>query len=239
MSFFLLCVFLFSLGILPSFLWLLFYLRKDVHPEPKELILKVFLWGMASALPALFLEKIAKIPEKILIENNLLLLASIFHYFLGVALIEEFLKYLVVKNQIQSHPEFDEPTDAMIYMICAGLGFAASENILRFVAAFFEDIQTFFAIWFIRFFTATFLHALCAGVVGYFLALSFFRSKKQIKPLIFGLTIAILLHGFYDFSIIKIKENPIFLIFPFLILGYLAILVSNFFQKLKRSMKIS
>src|SRR3989344_8310003 len=30
-------------GTLPSFIWLLYYLKKDLHPEPKKTILKIFL----------------------------------------------------------------------------------------------------------------------------------------------------------------------------------------------------
>ncbi len=45
------------LGILPSIIWLLYYLKKDTHPEPRLMILKIFFWGMLSALPAIFIEK--------------------------------------------------------------------------------------------------------------------------------------------------------------------------------------
>ena len=33
------------LGLLPSLTWLSYYLTKDLHPEPKKMILKIFLWG--------------------------------------------------------------------------------------------------------------------------------------------------------------------------------------------------
>lgn len=35
------------LGILPSVIWLAFYLRKDIHPEPKKWLFLIFLAGMA------------------------------------------------------------------------------------------------------------------------------------------------------------------------------------------------
>jgi len=43
-------------GILPSFIWLIFYLRRDVHPEPKSMILKIFFYGMLITLPAILFE---------------------------------------------------------------------------------------------------------------------------------------------------------------------------------------
>jgi RsiW-degrading membrane proteinase PrsW (M82 family) len=42
----------------------------------------------------------------------------------------EIFKYLVVRFKVIKNPAFDEPTDIMLYMIIAALGFAAVENIL-------------------------------------------------------------------------------------------------------------
>jgi RsiW-degrading membrane proteinase PrsW (M82 family) len=44
------------LGLLPSTIWLLWYLRKDKHPEPKQMILKIFFWGIIIAIPVALLE---------------------------------------------------------------------------------------------------------------------------------------------------------------------------------------
>ena len=43
-------------GLAPSAAWLLFYLRKDVHPESNRMILKVFFFGMIVALPVVLAE---------------------------------------------------------------------------------------------------------------------------------------------------------------------------------------
>ena len=43
-------------GLAPSIIWLLFYLRKDSHPESNRMVLKIFFYGMLAALPAVFLE---------------------------------------------------------------------------------------------------------------------------------------------------------------------------------------
>ncbi|PIP17356.1 MAG: hypothetical protein COX44_00310, partial [Candidatus Portnoybacteria bacterium CG23_combo_of_CG06-09_8_20_14_all_37_13] len=109
------------LGVLPSVIWLLFYLRKDVHPEPNSQVIKIFFYGMLAAIPAVFLEK--GIFESTLNPpfSNLFspFLIIIFNTLIGVALIEEVLKYLVVKEKILKSAEFDEPTDALLYMIIA------------------------------------------------------------------------------------------------------------------------
>lgn len=223
MNYFLLIIF----GFLPSVIWLLFYLRKDSHPEPKTMVLKIFFYGMLVAIPAACLE-IAILKGFSYLPISFFLI-TVLNIFIGVALVEEIMKYLVVRQKVLKGPEFDEPVDAMIYMLIAALGFAAVENILiLFPLSHFFEIFTVSAV---RFLGATFLHALCSATVGYFLALRFFYKKPR-KFLIFGLWISTLLHGLYNFSIITVDGALKFAI-PIAILIGLAIFVSWGFQKLK------
>src|SRR3989344_6660245 len=115
-------------GTLPSIIWLLFYLKRDVHPESNKMVLKIFFLGILVSIPAVFLEiEIFKLFGLFHFSPFLL---AVLNTFIGVALVEEFLKYLVVRNQVLKHPECDEPIDVMLYMIISALGFAALENIL-------------------------------------------------------------------------------------------------------------
>lgn len=228
-------------GVLPSFIWLVYYLKKDLHPESKVMIAKIFFYGMLIALPTVFIEMgFFELTENGILGFKLItdvFLISIFNIFLGVALAEESLKYLVIREKVLQNREFDEPVDAMIYMITAAMGFAAAENILILFslgpAFVFEDV---FTISFFRFIGATFLHALVSGTIGYFLAISFFRKEKRVKLLILGITIATLLHGLYNFSIIKIKGTSAILI-PTLILIGLAVFITFAFEKVKNLKK--
>lgn len=220
-------------GLAPSIIWLSFYLRKDAHPEPKRTVLKIFFLGMGVAVLAALIENLVSIGFSKL--NGSKILVQIGYIFLGVALVEEFLKYLVVENKYfgaLGESEFDEPLDVMLYMIISALGFAALENVLLF---FYGNLQFFetLLVSVLRFIGATFLHALCSGSLGFFMALSFFERKKR-RPLLFtGFTIATLLHGFYNFSIMKITGGLRFLL-PVLILGSLAVFVSFGLKKLKK-----
>lgn len=218
-------------GTLPSLIWLNFYLRKDVRPEPKPMILKIFFWGMLITLPAIFFE--TAIFEEFGKLNFSPLTISILNIFLGVALVEEFLKFLVVKEKVFNDPELNEPVDTMIYMIIAALGFAAGENLLilfPFQSTFLTKIV---GVSLLRFLGATFLHALSSAIVGFFIGLSFFRKKERLKLISFGLSLAIILHGFYNFSIIRIEGNLKILI-PATLLLISAIFVSYGFKKLKQ-----
>jgi RsiW-degrading membrane proteinase PrsW (M82 family) len=225
------------LGLAPSTIWLLFFLRKDSHPEPNRMILKIFFYGMLIAIPAALIEiVILKI-----VQGNWIWIKTfpflffVLYNFLGVALIEEFLKYLVIKQKTINNPEFDEPLDAMLYMIIAALGFAALENIFVLLPGeksllFLETISVIS----LRFIGATFLHALCSGLTGFFLALSFFETKKRLRLIILGLGIATLLHGLYNLSIIKTGENFYFILIPIIILIGLGFFISFGFRKAKK-----
>ena len=218
-------------GLAPSIIWLMFYLKKDRHPEPNLMILKIFFWGMLSALPAIFIEKgIAQslssftfTPFWVLIINNIL----------AVAFVEELLKYLVVRGEVFGNKEFDEPVDAMIYMIVAGLGFASSENILVLfqIGKVLPPHQTV-AVLTLRFIGATFLHALCSAIIGFFLAYSLLNYRKDSFRFIgTGLIISSCLHGLYNFFII---EGGTKILVPIAIIINSAFFVSFAINRLKK-----
>jgi len=220
-------------GILPSLIWLNFYLRRDVGPEPKLMILKIFCYGMLATIPAIFLETaIFGEFSKLNFSSSVIFILNIF---LGVALVEESLKFLAVKFGVLKNPEFDEPVDAMIYMITAALGFAAVENVL--ILLNLKPLSEIFGVSLFRFLGATFLHTLSSGICGFFIGLSFFNTKRRWRLVSIGLVLAILLHGFYNFSIMK-GEGSLKILIPLLLLLTSAIFVSFGFKKLRKLAKI-
>lgn len=191
---------------------------------------------MLIAIPAVFLEMgFFEMMKEFNIQKNL---ADLLNVFIGVAFIEELLKYLIVQGHVLKHYEFDEPLDAIIYMIVAALGFAAVENILILLQlgpAVLWDKAIEISVF--RFIGATFLHTLSSGLIGYFLALAIFEKGKKVKLLISGIAIATLLHGLYNFSIMKAEGN--FKVFaPFLIIVALVLSVSFAFNKLRKLQSI-
>lgn len=223
------------LGILPSIIWLLFYLRKDAHPESNSQIIKIFLYGMLITIPVILIEVgFSKGLNKLMFIPLPPLLFLFLKFFVGVAFIEEIGKYLVVKWGEFKNPELDEPVDVMLYMIIAGLGFVAVENIFLTFSSL-KSPSLVLSILIGRFISATFLHALTSGSFGYFLALSFLKTKIK-KRLFFlsGLLLAVLLHGFYNYAIIEIKPLYLKVISVIFILSFLAFLVSWGFYQLKR-----
>lgn len=230
---------LIPLGLAPSVIWLLFYLRKDAHPESNQMILKIFFYGMLAAVIAALIEIGFSLPLKTFgakLLETFPLLFFLFYHFIIIALVEEVAKFLVVREKVIKDPEFDEPVDAMLYMIIVALGFAALENILvLFLGKGSPLLGQALVITIFRFIGATFLHALCSGTLGYFLALSFFETKKRTKLLVKGLVLAIILHGLFNISIIGIEKNLFFsVVFLIILLTGLALFVSFGFRKLKK-----
>lgn len=225
-------------GLAPSAIWLFFYLAKDNNPESKRMILKIFIYGMLSALPVVFIEIGFSDIFTELTKSSMILFA-IFNIFIGISFVEELFKYLVVKDKVLSDPEFDEPVDLIIYMIIAGLGFAASENIFEM----FYKNQNFQIAQVLtnaisRFITSTFLHALASGILGYFLALSFL-NKKQWKLSIIGFLFVTIMHGIYDLPILPaIMKNAYWWLAPALVLIILALFLSAGFEKVKKMSSI-
>ena len=223
-------------GFVPSIIWLAFYLRKDANPEPNFLIRKVFLWGMLATLPAIALELLLRSFFSFLPFSEGITL--VLYIFLGVALVEEVLKFLIVRVLMYSNKAMDEPVDVMLYMIIAALGFAAFENILiLFGLGTSSPVSNIVALTLVRLVGATFLHALASGTFGYFLARSFFDAKRKYLYVGAGLFIAVLLHGLFNFYILEVQGVAKLLI-PAIILIGLAVFVSLGFKQLKRIVKL-
>ncbi|OGZ66426.1 MAG: hypothetical protein A3C50_02500 [Candidatus Staskawiczbacteria bacterium RIFCSPHIGHO2_02_FULL_43_16] len=235
-------------GILPSLIWLLYYLAKDMHPEPKKMILKVFFWGAVATIPTLFFQiiftealnqfqylSVFYSPE---ISGYLPAINNLTKWFVIIAFTEELFKYLVVRWIVFQSGELDEPLDIMLYMVVAALGFATLENTLYLFSpidglSFDMVLKTTVIISFLRFIGATFLHTLCSGLVGYFMALSSLRLKHRFRLTILGLFLAVLLHGLYNFSIINLRF-PFNVAIPGLVIFGLAAFMIYDFDGIKK-----
>src|SRR3989338_4920560 len=105
------CVYAGVLAGLPSIIWLYFFWIQDSHPEPKRIMLRIFIWGILAALPIVAIEGIVfKFFSPLFAPNTLI------YGLIGIALVEEVGKYAVVYFKALPLREFNEPQDAMVYM---------------------------------------------------------------------------------------------------------------------------
>ncbi len=182
-------------GLLPSLIWLWFWVREDrLHPEPRSLLFACFFGGMAAVLGAVFVEKyIASVYSD-----------STVRYTLWAAT-EEILKFIAVAIIAFRSKENDEPIDAMIYCIVVALGFAALENALFIMGPLSGgEIAKSIVTGNMRFMGATLLHIVTTATIGFALGYVFYygRVVKTIAVLI-GLGAAIFIHTAFNLSIIE------------------------------------
>ncbi len=222
-------VFALAGGILPPLLWLWFWLKEDRHPEPRSILALTFVFGMVAVVVAVFFEKAFFLTEKWLgIEKTgggLILLLLVW------ALTEEVLKYLAARFAALKRKSFDEPVDALIYLITAALGFAALENVLFLLKAFDLSVMSGLATTNLRFFGATLLHTATSGIVGASIAFSFFHKENMKRNIMGGLAIATILHFIFNYSIILNNGESMLKIF--IPLWIVIILILFIFKKVK------
>ena len=212
-------------GILPALLWLWFWLQEDrLHPEPRGMIIRTFFAGMIAVPLVLPLEQ--------WVQQN-----YAFNIILVVVLwscIEELFKWAAAGLAAFDTREYDEPIDAVVYMLTAALGFAAMENVFFLVTSITNtSIVESLVTGNLRFIGATLLHVLSSGIVGLFMGLSFCKGWLARKIyLVLGLAVAILLHAVFNIYIMKGGGTSILIIFCFVWVAILLLIAG--FQKIKR-----
>ncbi len=160
------------------------------------------------------------------------------HFFLWAAFVEEITKFLAVKFIVLNNPEFDEPIDAMIYMIVASLGFAAIENILILFKTIPDGLQGTLQLWALRSVGATLLHALAGALVGYFLSLSWFYHEHRQKLVAIGIILAGIFHFVFNILLFSFQEDFRGVVFSLFLLAIFAGLVQSLFHKTKDRMAV-
>lgn len=222
------------LTFLPPVLWLLFYLREDRHPEPKLLLLLTFIGGMISVMLAIALECgfIQFINNGSCEQGVNYGGKNAFTLFLGIAFIEEYVKYLVVKLLVLRRTDFDEPVDGMIYMVAAALGFAAAENALFIFPLFDQSVIFGLEVTTNRFLGANLLHALSSAIVGFFLARAWFSPHRHHYVAI-GVIVASFLHATFNYLILVRDGASEGTFYLFLLLVMMAVVVFIDFERLR------
>ncbi len=212
------------LGLLPSFIWLSFFLQEDIHPEPRKMVFYVFLGGAIAAILAIFLQAIVEI-----FFDNAGIKHETFWPITTFAFIEEFLKFTVVFLIISKSKYFDEPIDAMVYMVTIAAGLAAVEN----VGVMFGNsiMPEKIGVLVLRFLGATLVHIMSSALMGFYWARGIIKNRVFIF-VIFGLIMATLLHSFFNYLIVLFNGV---LIYSIIFLVAAAFLVFYDFEKIKKS----
>jgi RsiW-degrading membrane proteinase PrsW (M82 family) len=211
-------------GILPSLVWLWFWLEEENNkPEPSGLLAVIFFLGIVSAVCVLPIQKFIQ-AQRYSGDWQLILWAAS----------EEIIKYLAVLVVVYNSDNVDAPMDWPIYLITAALGFAALENTLFLIKPISVGQNTVGLLTGgLRFLGSTLLHTLGSGILGIALGLSVHMGHFVRKLyLVVGLALAIALHVAFNFFIIRNGGNDFLKVFGFLWVA--TIILMLLFEKVRR-----
>ncbi|MBK9247306.1 MAG: PrsW family intramembrane metalloprotease [Ignavibacteria bacterium] len=192
------------------------YWRDKFEREPLSLMVKCFVLGMVSIIPAILLELLGtKVFGNYSPDN---FFQTAFHAFVIVGLSEEWSKYLFLKGYAYRKSDFNEPYDGITYSVMVSMGFATLENIMYVAQGGFE-------VAILRMFLSVPAHATFGVIMGYYVGLAKFR-QHSLRLRMIGLFLAMLFHGAYDFCLFL---NTV----SYLVLGALASLIIGVVLSLK------
>lgn len=217
---------------LPSILWILFFLKEELHPVPSRFLIYTFGAGAISSLFVL----VAQFFFHEYVDSYI---TGVFIPLAGLALIEEAFKFSAAFFAVYHTNELKEPEDAIILAVTAALGFASIENI--FALAGSAETFNFFSLYsigyviIVRFIGATMLHALAAGIIGYYWARGGFRGRFWLN-ISFGVLAATAVHAIFNFLVLEFQDKNL-LVYPALFLVTILFFVLTNFEAVREEEK--
>jgi len=181
-------------SIIPGLLWLyFFYLQDKYEREPKHFLLAVFVLGMLLCYGLTMpLESIFRDTHQAATSGPIV---ELLWAILVFGTIQELTKFLVIRYSIYNSKEFNEPADGVIYSIAAGLGFAATYNIV-YLNSLDAINMAVVPVRIIEFYLTS---AVFAGIMGYYIGKAKFMTGGSEWTMIKGFLIAAVMNGGYHF----------------------------------------
>ena len=211
-------------GLIPSLIWLWFWLKEDTHPESAKMITLSFLGGMLAVLFVLPLQKLVYTHWS----DHQALSFSLW------ASMEEIAKFVLVYFiALRNKAMADEPVDDIIYLIIAALGFVTLENTLFLIEPIhIGNFSDSIVHGNLRFIGASLLHIMSSATIGICMGLSFYKSKRErVIWTLSGIVLAIVLHTAFNLFIINSEIENIFFIFGVVWFGVVLLLL--LFERVK------
>lgn len=176
------------------------YLKDRYDAEPIHMVIRLFVLGMLIVFPIAVLQR----------GLTLWLGESPFVFsFIVSSGVEELIKWFLVYHIIYNHTEFDEPYDGIVYAAAAALGFATLENVLYAILQ-----PATFGTLLVRALLPVSGHALFAVIMGYYIGKAKFTANRSRYYLTLSLLLPFFWHGLYDYIMLTVKSNWMWLIVP-------------------------
>ncbi|EXX91390.1 peptidase [Paenibacillus darwinianus] len=176
------------------------YLKDRYDAEPIHMVLRLFVLGMLIVFPIAVIQR-----------GMTLWLGEdpfVFSFVISSG-VEEMMKWFLVYHIIYNHTEFDEPYDGIVYAAAASLGFATLENVLYAILQ-----PATFGTLLVRALLPVSGHALFGVIMGYYIGKARFAGDRSRYYLVLSLILPLFWHGLYDYIMITVKTNWMWLIVP-------------------------
>lgn len=185
---------LIALAIAPGLAICVYILYRDVYNrEPAINMIMSFVLGIVVIVPAITVETFV---GRYLTNS---VVSIILGAFLGVALVEETSKFLILRYYSFTRRSFDEPLDGIVYSVLISMGFATVENI-------FYSYEHGLSVAFLRMFTSVPAHATFAIIMGYYVGKAKFEHGRRSQLMLKGLLGSTAIHGSFD-TFLLLGEN--------------------------------
>jgi RsiW-degrading membrane proteinase PrsW (M82 family) len=199
------------LAILPIAFWVFLFLRRDKNnPEPAKWLRGCFIAGMIIA-PIIIGYETLLINGSPYFTNLSVLNFRLIMVF-GGAIIEELAKFFIIYLILRYNPHFDEPMDAVIYLVMGAAGFALVENVMVSTGLILEmaDVFTSIGVLFGRFLGANLIHVVIAAVIGFtwgYLAKEKIGIGRKKQGIFWALVLGISIHTLFNFLVFTYGET--------------------------------
>lgn len=185
-------------AVIPSILLIYLVLKHDkVESEPVGLLVKLFILGALTTLPAGLLEMAGE--RGIMAISRSSDMQTLLMFLICVPLVEEGLKYLVLMTTWKNEA-FNFTFDGVVYAVIVSLGFATLENMLYVLNYMSLQVAVMRGILSVP------LHCTCGIFMGYFYGMARSHkargeSSRSVIDRVLALLIPLLIHGIYDFAL--------------------------------------
>ncbi|MBR5868990.1 MAG: PrsW family intramembrane metalloprotease [Clostridia bacterium] len=205
-------ILLIGAALLPAVVLCIYMYMKDrVEKEPLGLLVGLLFLGALMCFPAIELENLLLgVCDALFAGNDWVRYAA--RNVIGIALVEEGLKYFSLRMATRRNEDFNSLFDGMIYAVFVSLGFAAFENILYVTQYGLGNAI-------LRALTAVPTHMFLGVIMGYYYSLWHMYDLARLREgalrkqgkigrkfpfsgeahKVLALLMPVLAHGFYDF----------------------------------------
>ena len=194
------------LGIYYAFIWgiVLYNLIKPAQFSLKQAIKYVCFTAFVGIPLLLFIQRIPPLTLLYAATNSDNVISRLIGYVVGVGVLEELCKGVPIYLFMLRSGQLKEPLSSAFYGAMSGLGFAIAEGAHYSLTYAVDlvggniDLRGHILLTTVRFISLPLIHAIWAGIVGYFIGLAAINPSRKNAIIFIGVTIAASLHGTYN-----------------------------------------